>query len=257
MPACPAHRFTAYQTTFAVTPEDCTIPPFRTCLNTLPSVTPECRSQASTSSLDHDGTGTVRSRAPLPTKFTMTQDDPESYEIPKLEQDLPPCLADKRRSDTVRPLTSFPVPNIPRLKDLVETTIELQRISHSIERPKVDEDWLESERSYHSLDLALPAVLLYFRAGDAVMACFDDECEHWGQETSEPNLIIPLRADDHASVRQALAVVETLMQVLFSRCGSKTSSRAGRNPRAIECRCLWSAVCFDSGLQYLQQLHAR
>src|SRR5208282_2222136 len=64
IPACPAHRFTAYQTTFAVTPEGCTIPPFRTCLNTLPSVTPECRSQASTSSLDHDGTGTVRSRAP-------------------------------------------------------------------------------------------------------------------------------------------------------------------------------------------------
>src|SRR5271166_5769067 len=73
MPACPAHRFTAYQTTFAVTPEGCTIPPFRSCLNTLPSVTPECRSHASTSSLDQDGTGTVRSRAPLPTKFTMTQ----------------------------------------------------------------------------------------------------------------------------------------------------------------------------------------
>jgi hypothetical protein len=56
--------------------------------------------------------------------------------------------------------------------------------------------------------------LLYFRAGDAVMACFDDECEQWGQETPEPNLIIPLRADDTASTRRALAVIETLMQVL-------------------------------------------
>jgi hypothetical protein len=157
------------------------------------------------------------------TEWAEGEDDPESYEIPKLEQDLPPCLADKRRSDTVRPLTSFPVPNIPRLKDLVETTIELQRISHSIERPKVDEDWLESERSYHSLDLPLPAVLLYFRAGDAVMACFDDECEHWGQETPEPNLIIPLRADDQASVRQAFAVIETLMQVLVLTVRIKTT----------------------------------
>ena len=46
------------------------------------------------------------------------------------------------------------------------------------------------------------------------MACFDDECEFWGQETPEPNLIIPLRADDPDSVRQALAAIETLMRVL-------------------------------------------
>ncbi len=91
-----------------------------------------------------------------------------------------------------------------------------------MERPRVDEEWLERERNYHSLDLPLPAVLLYFRAGDAVMACFDDECEHWGQETPEPNLIIPLRPDDPASVRQALAVIETLMQVLVLTVRIKT-----------------------------------
>ena len=78
------------------------------------------------------------------------------------------------------------------------------------------------ERSYHSLDLPLPAVLLYFRPGDAVMACFDDECEYWGQETPEPNLIIPLRPDDPASVRQALAVIETLMRVLVLTVRIKT-----------------------------------
>ena len=46
------------------------------------------------------------------------------------------------------------------------------------------------------------------------MACFDDECEYWGQETPEPNLIIPLRPPDPASVRQAFTVLETLMRVL-------------------------------------------
>ena len=116
----------------------------------------------------------------------------------------------------------FQFPTVPWLRELVETTIELQRVSHSMERPKLDEEWLERERDYHSLDLPLPAVLLYFRAGDAVMACFDDECEHWGQETPEPNLIIPLRADDPASVRQALAVIETLMQVLVLTVRIKT-----------------------------------
>jgi len=156
----------------------------------------------------------ARERIEQMTEWAEEEDDPESYEIPKLEQDLPPCLKDKQRSDAARRLASFPAPVVPSLRNLVEATIELERISHSTERPRVDDDWLERERSYHSLDLPLPAVLLYFRAGDAVMACFDDECEHWGQEAPEPNLIIPLQADDHASVRQALAVIETLMKVL-------------------------------------------
>src|SRR3974390_3261195 len=83
-----------------------------------------------------------------------------------------------------------------------------------MERPRLDEEWLEYQRSYHSLDLPLPAVLMYLRPGDAIMACFDDECEYWGQETPEPNLIISLRPDDPASVRQAIAVVEVPMRVL-------------------------------------------
>jgi hypothetical protein len=164
----------------------------------------------------------ARERIEQMTEWAEGEDDPESYEIPKLEQDLPPCLRDKQRSDTARPLTSFPVPAVSRLRDLVEATIELQKVSHSMERPRVDEEWLERERHYHSLDLPLPAVLLYFRAGDAVMACFDDECEYWGQETPEPNLIIPVRADDPASVRQALAVMETLMRVLVLTVRIKT-----------------------------------
>jgi len=87
-------------------------------------------------------------------------------------------------------------------------------VSQSVERPKLDEDLLERERNRHSLDSPLPAILLYFRPSDAVMACFDSECEFWGQETPEPNLIVPLRSDDPDSVRQALAVIETLMRVL-------------------------------------------
>ncbi|MGB8770043.1 MAG: hypothetical protein WCC92_10530 [Candidatus Korobacteraceae bacterium] len=156
----------------------------------------------------------ARERIEQMTEWAEGEDDPDSYEIPKLEQDLPPCLRDKQRSDTARPLASFPIPAVPRLRELVEATIELERISQSMERPRVDEEWLERERHYQSLDLPLPAVLLYFQAGDAVMACFDDECEYWGQETPEPNLIIPLRPDDPTSVCQALAVIETLMQVL-------------------------------------------
>ena len=156
----------------------------------------------------------ARERIEQMTEWAEEEDDSDSFEIPKLAQDLPPCLKDKQRFDMARPLASFPLPAVPRLRELVEATIELQRISLSMKRPKVDEEWLDRERHYHSLDLPLPAVLLHFQAGDAVMACFDDECEHWGQETPEPNLIIPLRPEDPTSVRQALDVIGTLMQVL-------------------------------------------
>jgi hypothetical protein len=53
-------------------PASCRFPTFETLLNTRPSLTPECESHASSNCLDHDGTGTVRSRLPLPIKSTMT-----------------------------------------------------------------------------------------------------------------------------------------------------------------------------------------
>ena len=54
------------------------------------------------------------------------------------------------------------------------------------------------------------------------MACFDSECEYWGQETPEPNLIIPIRPAEAASVRQAFSVLETLMKVLVLTVRIKT-----------------------------------
>jgi hypothetical protein len=156
----------------------------------------------------------ARNRIEQMVEWAEGGEDPDSYEIPKLEQDLPECLQSRESSEATQSLDSFPVPTEPRLKELFETTLELHRISHSIERPRLDEEWLEYQRSYHSLDLPLPAILLHFRPSDAVMACFDDECEYWGQETPEPNLIIPLRPADPASVRQAFTILETLMRVL-------------------------------------------
>jgi hypothetical protein len=156
----------------------------------------------------------ARDRIEQMTEWAEGEDDPDSCEIPNLEQDLPACLKDRKRAESTPPLESFPAPEDSSLKELVETTLKLRRASHSIERPKVDESFLEQELEHHSLDAPLPAVVLYFHAGDAVTACFDDECEFWGQETPEPNLIVPLAPDDSDSVRQALAVIQTLMRVL-------------------------------------------
>jgi hypothetical protein len=43
---------------------------------------------------------------------------------------------------------------------VVELTLELERVAHAVDQPKVDKDLLEQERSYHSLDSPLPAILL-------------------------------------------------------------------------------------------------
>jgi hypothetical protein len=164
----------------------------------------------------------ARNRIEQMVEWAAGEEDPYSYEIPTLEQDLPECLRSRESSESPPSLDSYPVPTDPWLRELFETTLELRRISHSMERPRLDGEWLEYQRSYHSLDLPLPAVLMYLRPGDAIMACFDDECEYWGQETPEPNLIISLRPDDPASVRQALAVVEVLMRVLVLTVRIKT-----------------------------------
>ncbi len=55
-PACRAHRFTAYQTTLAVTRASCRNPLFNTGLNTFTSLNADCRSQPLRSPLLHGGT---------------------------------------------------------------------------------------------------------------------------------------------------------------------------------------------------------
>ena len=172
----------------------------------------------------------ARNRIEQMVEWAEGEEDPDSCEIPKLDQDLPECLKSHAPADSPQSLDSFPAPTDPSLKELVETTLQLHSISHSMDRPALDEDWLESQRGYHSLDLPLPAILLYFKPGDAVMACFDDECEYWGQETPEPNLIGPLRPNDPDSVRQALAVIETLMRVLVLTVRIKTIIESREKP---------------------------
>jgi hypothetical protein len=142
------------------------------------------------------------------------EEEPDSYEIPKLEPDLPACLRGRKFGEQGKPLGTFPLPSVPQLRRIVELTLELEHVSRAVERPRVDEELLDRDHSYHSLDSPLPAILLYFRPGDAIMACFDNECEFWGQETPEPNLIVPLRPADPDNVRQALRVLEALLRVL-------------------------------------------
>ena len=185
----------------------------------------------------------ARNRIEQMTEWAEGEDDLDSYEIPKLEQDLPACLKAQTATEPIPSLADFSMIEEPWLREIVQTTIELERVSGSVERPQLDQEWLDQERSNHALDSPLPAILLYFRPGDAVMACFEDECEYWGQETPEPNLIIPLQPENPESVHKALTVLKTLMRVLVltiqiknlveerekQTCGLASTSEANSN----------------------------
>jgi hypothetical protein len=170
------------------------------------------------------------------------EEDPDSCEIPRLEPDLPAWLRGRKFGEQGKPLGTFPLPSVPPLRRIVELGLELERVSNSVERPKIDEELLDRERSYHSLDSPLPAILVYFRPGDAIMACFDNECEFWGQETPEPNLIVPVRPADPDNVREAFGVLRTLLRLLVltielkkliepkeEACASESMSEANSN----------------------------
>lgn len=159
-------------------------------------------------------------------EWVQGEEDPDSYEIPNLDRDLPAWLKDdgveekisdeKISDEKISDLKSFSLPRkmAPWLRKLIETTIELNKVAQSVDCPAVDQEVLHEERDRHDLDSSVPSILLYFDPGDAVMACFDEECERWGQQTPEPNLIVPLCPDDPASVRDALAAIAALLRLL-------------------------------------------
>ena len=78
----------------------------------------------------------ARNRIEQMVEWAEGEEDPDSYEIPKLDQDLPECLRSRESSESSQSLDSFPTPTEPSLKELVEMTLELHRVSHSIDRPR-------------------------------------------------------------------------------------------------------------------------
>src|SRR5208283_278592 len=58
----------------------------------------------------------ARNRIEQMVEWAEGEEDPDSYEIPKLEQDLPECLKGRESSGAMQSLDSFPLPTEPRLK---------------------------------------------------------------------------------------------------------------------------------------------
>src|SRR5271165_5763785 len=70
----------------------------------------------------------ARNRIEQMVEWAEGEEDPDSFEIPKLEQDLPECLRSRAPAESPQSLDSFPVPTEPSLKHLDEAPLALHRI---------------------------------------------------------------------------------------------------------------------------------
>jgi len=132
------------------------------------------------------------------------------YEIPDVEGCIPKSLKEtplnlcelKKLNEEVRDA---------QLKALITGLLELCRISKQATRPDFTEDMGEQLMDSNP---ALPCLLAAFSTGDAVVGCFDEEAETALEVTPQPNVIIPLRLCDPASIRKGFQTLGILCETL-------------------------------------------
>jgi hypothetical protein len=134
----------------------------------------------------------------------------EQYEVPDVEGCVPQCLKD-------RPLSLQSLRTIgdairrDETRDLVDGLLDLCRISKRAKRPEFTEEMGEQLMDSNP---PLPCLLAVFSPGDAVAGCFDDEAETALETTPQPNLIIPLKLTEPASVRQGFRTLGVVCETL-------------------------------------------
>jgi hypothetical protein len=94
---------------------------------------------------------------------------------------------------------------------LITSLLELCRISRQAKRQQFTDDMGDQLMDSNP---PLPCLLAAFSSGDAVVGCFDDEGETAMEVTPQPNLIIPLRLSDPASVRRGFRTLGVVCNTL-------------------------------------------
>jgi len=96
-------------------------------------------------------------------------------------------------------------------KALITGLLELWRISKQATRPEFTDDMGEQLMDSNP---ALPCLLAAFSTGDAVVGCFDDEAQTAMEVTPQPNVIIPLKLCDPASIRKGFRTLGVVCEAL-------------------------------------------
>ena len=143
------------------------------------------------------------------------EENSEQYEVPDIAGCTPNCL--NERSLSLQGLKKFSrsIRN-KEVRVLVSSLLELCSISRQGKRPEFTDDMGEQLMDSNP---PLPCLLAAFSSGDAVVGCFDDEAQTAMEATPQPNLIIPLRLSDPASIRQAFRTLGVACDTLAASSG--------------------------------------
>jgi hypothetical protein len=138
------------------------------------------------------------------------EENADQYELPDVEGCTPKCLKERplsvRGLKTLRETIADQQVNV-----LIESLLSLSRISQKTKRPEFSEDMGEQLMDSNP---PLPCLLAAFSQADAVVGCFDDEGQTAMEVTPQPNLIIPLKFSDPASVRRAFRTLGIACETL-------------------------------------------
>lgn len=136
------------------------------------------------------------------------EDDQESdqIELPNIEASIPECV--RRKPLSARGLAR--VMNTlkdDRVRHLMDRTVELARVSNSVDLPSVDE---ETRDLLSDCGEPVPALVAVFEGHDAIEGSFDEESQGMLEITPEPNLILPLDGTQPQGISAAFVHLQQL-----------------------------------------------
>jgi hypothetical protein len=138
------------------------------------------------------------------------EENGNQYELPDVERCTPRGLKERplsvRGLKTLRETIADQQVNV-----LIESLLGLCLISQKTKRPEFTEDMGEQLMDSNP---PLPCLLAAFSQADAVVGCFDDEGQTAMEVTPQPNLIIPLKFSDPASVSQGFRTLAVACETL-------------------------------------------
>jgi hypothetical protein len=131
--------------------------------------------------------------------------------LPKREAILAPCMKQKPFGQrAMRKMLSNVSPK-SRVGRLLAATLELARVSGTVQLPQIPEPIRER---FNDCNPPVPILLAIYRLGDAIEAAFDDERQSMLEATPEPWPLIPFDGTDHDSTRQAFACLGAALDTL-------------------------------------------
>jgi len=132
--------------------------------------------------------------------------DEDQYEIPNVEDCIPLYMKEQRLGSRSLGSVRSRVKG-KEVKAILDGALDLERISKQAKRPELTDEMREE---MSDMNPPLPGLLAVFRPEDAIEGCFDEEAQTMTEMPPESSVIIPLSANQPASVEagfQTLGVV--------------------------------------------------